>query len=205
MQDSSTPKSTSHAVSIPAIVLRLCRSSFTVRHSSFHICLLLSAFCLLPGCASYQFGNRSLFPTDIQTVYVPMVQSESFRAGLGETLTEAICKEIEATTPYKVVGSPNADSILTAKIINDTKRVIVENKFDEPRSTDVNYQIQVTWTNRRNGIVREPQMVPLPPGMVELGQSAPYIPEYGHSYTTAEQQLITRLAEQIVGLMEVPW
>jgi hypothetical protein len=184
---------------------RLAFPPSAFRLPAWAICLLLSAFWLQSGCASYQFGNRSLFPSDIQTVYVPMVESESFRPALGETLTEAICKEIEATTNYKVVSSPNADSMLKAKIINETKRVIVENKFDEPRSTDVNYQIQVTWTNRRGGIIREPQMVPLPPGMVELGQSAVYIPEYGHSYTTAEQQLISRLAEQIVGLMEVPW
>jgi hypothetical protein len=167
-------------------------------------CLLLSAFCLLPGCASYQIGNRTLFPADVQTVYVPMVQSESFRPALGEALTEAICKEIEANTDYKVVSSPNADSILSAKIITDTKRVIVENKFDEPRSTDVNYQVQVTWTNRKGAILTD-QPVPLPPTFVTLGQSAAYIPEYGQSYVTSEQQVVHRLAEQIVGLMESPW
>lgn len=162
-------------------------------------------FGFLPGCATYQFGNRTLYPADIQTVYVPMVESESFRPALGETLTEAICKKIETTTPYKVVGSPNADSVLKARIINDTKRVIVENKFDEPRSTDVNYQIEVTWINRRGEMMRQPQTIPLPPSMVTLGQSSAYIPEYGQSYLTSEQQAMQRLAEQVVGLMEVPW
>ncbi len=182
----------------------LSRSSFIADLSLFCYGFLLSAFCILSGCASYQFGNRTLYPADVQTVYVPMVQSESFRPALGETLTEAICKEIEAKTPYKVVGNPNADSILSAKIINDTKRVIVENKFDEQRSTDVNYQIQVTWTNRKGEVLRNGP-VPLPPTFVTLGQSAAYIPEYGQSYTTSEQQATHRLAEQIVGLMEAPW
>ena len=49
--------------------------------------LLLSTFCLfLPGCAGYHIGNATLFPPDISTVYVPMVDSHSFRPDLGEAL-----------------------------------------------------------------------------------------------------------------------
>jgi hypothetical protein len=168
---------------------------------------LLSAICLLPfcsGCATYQVGNASLFPQDIQTVYVPMVESASFRPDLGEKLTEAIAKEIERRTPYKVVGSPNADSILSATLIDETKRVIVENKFDEPRSTEVNYQVRVTWINRKGDQIYN-GAVPLPPQFVQLGQGTNYIPEFGHSYTTTELQVMDKLAAQIVGLMENPW
>ena len=168
-------------------------------------CLLLSAFCLfLSGCAAYQIGNGTLFPPDITTVYVPMVESKSFRPDLGEALTEAICKQIEAETPYKVVGTPNADSILTARIISDTKRVVVENGFIEPRESEVNYQVQVTWANRKGDTIYQ-GAVPLPPGMVTIGQSAAYIPEYGQSYTTSQYQVVQKLAKQIVGLMEKPW
>ncbi|HEY2880798.1 MAG TPA: hypothetical protein VGJ15_00140, partial [Pirellulales bacterium] len=87
---------------------------------------MLAACCLLlftTGCAGYHIGNASLFPPDVSTVYVPMVESASFRPDLGEALTEAICKQIEKETPYKVVGNPNADSILTVKLVTDTKRV----------------------------------------------------------------------------------
>jgi hypothetical protein len=132
------------------------------------------------------------------------VESSSFRPDLGEKLTEAIVKEIERRTPYKVVGSPNADSILSAKLIEDTKRVIVENKFDEARSTEVNYQVRVTWINRKGDQIYN-GAVPLPPQFVQLGQGANYIPEYGQSYTTSEMQVVQKLAAQIVGLMEVPW
>jgi hypothetical protein len=168
-------------------------------------CLLLSAFCLLSsGCAGYHIGNATLFPPDISTVYVPMVDSHSFRPDLGEALTEAICKQIEKETPYKVVGSPNADSILTAKIVNDTKRVIVRNKFDEPQSTEVNYQVQVTWINRKGDQIYN-GAVPLPPEFTTLGQSSAYIPAYGQSYTTSEYYVVQKMAQQIVGLMERPW
>jgi hypothetical protein len=168
-------------------------------------CLLPAACCLLlSGCAGYQIGNATLFPPDISTVYVPMVESHSFRPDLGEALTEAICKQIEKETPYKVVGSPNADSILTAKIVGETKRVIDRNKFDEPRDNEVNYQVQVTWINRKGDQIYN-GAVPLPPEFTTIGQSTAYIPEYGQSYTTSEYYVVQKMAQQIVGLMERPW
>ena len=57
---------------------------------------------LFAGCAGYQMGNRSLYRTDLRTVHVPMFQSDSLRPDLGEWLTEAVIKEIELRTPYKV-------------------------------------------------------------------------------------------------------
>ena len=68
---------------------------------------------LLAGCASYQVGSESLYAPDVATVYVPMIESDSYRRDLGERLTEAVIKEIELKTPYKVVGTPDADSILS--------------------------------------------------------------------------------------------
>ncbi len=181
------------------------RHSSSISMRSF-LCPLSTACCLLlcTGCATYQFGNSTLYTPDVTTVYVPMVESASFRPDLGEVLTEAIGKEIERRTPYKVVGTPNADSILSAKIIEDSKRLVVPNKFGEARETDVNYQVRVTWINRKGDMIYN-GAVPLPPAFVEIGQSSAYIPEYGRSYTTSEYEIVKKLAQQVVGLMEKPW
>ena len=88
------------------------------------IFLIIIAALAGGGCAGYRFGAASLYPPDIQTVYVPVFESNSFRRNLGEWLTEAVCKEIELKTPYKVVGTPNADSVLTGKITSDTKPAV---------------------------------------------------------------------------------
>ena len=40
------------------------------------------------GCAGYQLGSQSLYPPDIHTVYVPIIESDSFRRYLGERLTD---------------------------------------------------------------------------------------------------------------------
>ncbi len=172
--------------------------------------LLVSACAALwsagmAGCAPYRFGAASLYPPDIQTVYVPVFESNSYRRNLSEWLTEAVCKEIELKTPYKVVGNPSADSILTGKLIGDTKRVIIEDQFDMPRETEVNLAVQVRWANRRGDLVTGPGTVPLPQDLVTLSAPGQLMPEFGQSGVTAQQQSIQRLATQIVALMETPW
>ena len=97
----------------------------------------------------YQVGTHSLYAPDIATVYVPMIESDSYRRDLGERLTEAVVKEIELKTPYKVVGTPDADSVLAAKLTSDTRRVLAENRYDDPRLYATELSAEVTWINRR--------------------------------------------------------
>jgi hypothetical protein len=170
-------------------------------HSAF--CILQSAF--FSGCAGYQLGNRSLYRPDIRTVHVPMVQSDSFRRNLGEKLTEAVVKEIEIKTPYKVVDSASADSVLSVRLVADSKRVLSENRFDEPRDIESDFYIQVSWLDRRGDLIMSHNDVPAAPLLLNIGQQANFVPEGGQSLTTAHHEALQRLAEQIVGQMELAW
>jgi hypothetical protein len=170
------------------------------------ICLLLAAGATtLSGCAAYRFGNKSLYPQDIDTIYLPVFESDSFRRNLAEFLTEALAKEIQLNTPYTVVGSPETDSVLTGKITTDTKRVIIEDPYDYPRETQINMSVEVRWTNRRGVLVNQAMTVPMPPELVVLSGQGTLVPEFGQSVTTAQLQAIQSLARQIVSLMESPW
>jgi hypothetical protein len=150
-------------------------------------------------------GSDTLYAPDVRTVYVPMIQSESFRRDLGERLTEAVVKEIELKTPFKVVGTPDADSILSARLVSDTKRVTIENKNDDPRALELNMVAEITWLNRRREPLHLPAAVPLPPELVPINQASALLPEAGQSVATTQQQAIERLAQQIVSTMEEPW
>ena len=117
--------------------------------------ILYGLTCFLPGvvgCAAYQFGNRTLYATNVRTIYVPLFQCDSFRMtpalDIGERLTESVCKEIEKRTPFKVVDSAGADSILTGRIVADTKRMMVESPTDQSRMVEMNLQVLVTWADR---------------------------------------------------------
>lgn len=161
---------------------------------------------LLAGCANYQVGNDLLYPSTIRTVHVPVFESTSFRRNLGERLTEAVVKEIEYRTPYKVVGdSRGADSILSGKIVGDRKGVLVVDPNGQPRDVEINLKVQVRWIDRQSNLIREGAPIPLPSQLAEVTDATDLVPEVGQSVATAQQKVIQRLAQQIVGMMEVPW
>ena len=169
--------------------------------------LLAAASCL--GCAGYRFGNNTLYAANVRTIYVPMFQCDSFRTtpaiDIGERLTEAVCKEIEKRTPFKVVGdSAGADSVLTGRVVADTKRMVVESPTDQSRMVELNYQALVEWADRGGTVIASGE-VPLPAAQVDVGQAAAIVPEFGRSVASAQQEAIVKLAQQIVGLMEEPW
>jgi hypothetical protein len=161
------------------------------------------------GCATYRFGNNTLYASNVRTIYVPMIQCDSYRTtpaiDIGERLTEAVCKEIENRTPFKVVGSPEgADSVLTGRVVADTKRMLVESPTDQSRNVEMNYQVLVTWADRGGTVIASGD-VPMPAATVDVGQSASLVPEYGRSVASTQQEAIGGLAKQVVDLMEEPW
>jgi hypothetical protein len=159
----------------------------------------------LLGCAGYFVGAPTLYRPDIYTIHVPIVESDSYRRFLGERLTEAIVKQIELKTPYKVVADPFADSVLQCRIVQDSKYVIAENRNDEPR--DIEYQMfaEVTWRDRSGQVILGPEFCVVPGGLLNTGQSVHFVPEAGQSLSTGQLDSIDRLAEQIVSHMEIPW
>lgn len=157
------------------------------------------------GCAPYRLGTESLYSCKIQTVYVPMFESNSYRRGLGERLTEAVQKEIERRTPYKVVSSPDADSILTGKILTEAKGVTVEAPTDEARELTYYFTISVQWIDKGGAVVQDMPTIPVPEALSQLVGTSTFYPEVGQSISTSQQDSINRLARQIVGMMEAPW
>lgn len=168
--------------------------------------LLLLSFSttLFCGCAGYQLGNQNLYRRDIVTVAVPVFESESLRRHLGERLTEAVVKEIELKTPYKVTQGMNADSVLSGRIIEESKFIITENVNDEPRDIELEMFVELNWQDRRGQELFHQNLV-LPPSLTSIGQAVHFVPEGGQSLVTAQQDAIKKLAEQIVARMEVPW
>ena len=157
------------------------------------------------GCASYRFGAASMFRPGIQTIYVPIVRNDTFRHDLGVRLSEALVKEIELRTPYKVVCDPNADSTLNCRVVNETKRVLTEKDTDDPRALDAAISVQAMWTSRGGELLMQNSIVPSGVLTIAFGQSARFVPEAGQSIDTATQDAIAKLAQRIVSQMEMRW
>lgn len=165
---------------------------------------LLLVLLACSGCAGYRVGQQALYRPDIHTISVPIFESNSFRRNLGEQLTEAVVKEIQLKTPYRVVSGDRADSVLRGRILYEGKRTIAEDKFDVPRVIEGEMVCQVDWVGPQGELLTNRITVPLADYELRVGQTETFIPEGGQSVATAYQEMIQQNAQQIVEQMEMP-
>lgn len=205
--------------------------------------LLIFVVAALAGCArdgrfnigGYTFG--SLHDTRYRTIHVPVFENKAFQSGplrgLEYDLTQAVQKEIETTTSYKVVHSrETADTELLGRIVATPKHIINRNQLNEIREAEMIIQVELLWRDVRTGeILSKPGISqvaqpPVPGGAprpfgpdvppetpedlkklprVVIQANGRFVPELGESQATALQRGCKRLAVQIVSLMEKPW
>lgn len=158
-----------------------------------------ACFVLISGCAGYQVGNQTLFRnSNIRSVHVPIIESESHRRFLGQQLTEAVVKQIEQDTPLKIADAALADSILRCRIFRDRKRQRSLDRFGEPRVLQIGWRVEVDWVDRSGTPLTQRTNL-------EISDAVEFVPEGGQSMSSAQQALVSRIARQIVGQMETPW
>ena len=160
---------------------------------------LVCAMPVLPGCG-YTVGNG--FNPEIRTVSVPIFENDTFRRGIEVQLTEAVQKEIQKRTPYRLAKGLDADTRLTGKIVQTRKDVLGENRFDDPRELQISLMVLMKWENLRTGEVLAQQEVPLSPNAIPLSSQADFAPEVGQSLATGTQDSLNQLARRIVNMME---
>lgn len=165
------------------------------------------AFCSMLGMAlagaagGCGYSVRPPYNREIRTVYVPIFRSLTFRRDLNLMLSEAVCKEIERTTPYKVVGTPEgADSTLTGEVVFADKNLVVENPQNLPRQLSADLTVNVRWTDNRTS-TGDPKDV----GSVTLRETVTFSPEFGDTSMSAYQKACQKMAMQIASMMEQPW
>ena len=164
--------------------------------------VITAALLLCSGCG-YIVGGA--YAPDIRSVHVPTFTADSYRRGIELQLTEAVQKQIQSRTPYRLTGGPSADTRLTGHIVNIRKDVLGETAFDDPRELQFSLAVSVTWEDLRSGLVLARQQIPINPSTMQLVTQADFAPELGHSLATATQDAVDDLAQQIVGMMEAPW
>ena len=134
-------------------------------------------------------------------------------------LTEAVVRDINLMTPFRVVSpSEPADTELKGTIVNYTKTIINRNQLNEIREAENALAVELVWRDLRTGeILSRPRRLtpppPLPPTRRRLRRRLPvqvislanFIPEIGQSGTSARKVAIDRMAVQIVSMMETPW
>ncbi len=111
----------------------------------------------LSGCASDPtrgYALSSSYDTAVRTVHVPIFKNPTFSRGLEADLTEAVIKEIQAATPWRVVGSRDAETELTGTIVDARLRSLsTDRRTGLAQELDVELTVDFEWRDRRSGKV----------------------------------------------------
>lgn len=151
--------------------------------------LLLCCFalcCLAAGCASepsrgYSFGSSH--PAGIRSIAVAIFENQTFTTGVEADLADALSKELQRATPYAVVTSGRAETVLTGTITEARLHQLTPSRrtgLSEEVAVDL--IVSFEWVDARTGrpLVRRTgfraveTFVPAPPSgeRLELGRHA---------------------------------
>ena len=168
--------------------------------------VLVAVFFVFSGCG-YKNGSGSgsdgyhwgsLYRQDIRTVAVPIFTTRSFDRGVEFNLSQAVVKQIEATTPYKVVPRERADTILEGQVVDvQVSTLSTDTDAAVPQEQMLGLTIDFTWKDLRSGRV-----------LVErrgFEHTATYYPTLGEGRAIGRQQAVERLALAIVQELQADW
>ncbi len=107
------------------------------------------------GCAAdptMGWSTASAWPQDIRTVAVNLPENATRNRTVEYEFMDALIKEIEARTPYKVTAPDRADTILTGRIRRvDHKQLSKSSLTGLSEEVTVSVTIDLTWTDLRTG------------------------------------------------------
>jgi hypothetical protein len=149
----------------------------------------------LGSCAGY--STKPLYSTSYHTVAVPIFANKTFRREWEFRLTEAIDKNIEARTPYKIAPREKADTILTGEIVDIQERTLTRRLGTNlPRESELTVVVNFTWKDKAGRTIVERK---------EFNRSSTEIPQIGERVDDAEQLAIERVAAGIVEQLQTDW
>jgi hypothetical protein len=159
-----------------------------------HVLSLMLPMALV-GCG---YSTAPLYRQSIKTVAVPIFVNKTYRREWEMRLTEALDKQIESRTPYKIADQKEADTILSGTIVDIQEDVLTRRTgFNLPRETQLTVIVDFVWKDTRSGrIIVERK---------KFNRSATEIPQIGERVDDAEQLAVERVAAAIVDQMQTDW
>lgn len=170
--------------------------------------LAASSLVLVMGCSYQQSGEtpdpnsnyqwRSLYREDVKSVAVPIFANKDFNRGVEFSLTEAIVKQIEARTPYKVMPRERADTILEGEVVSVSRNVISNDaQAAIPQEQLYTVRVNFVWKDIRTGRILCERR--------NFEQTAVYYPTLAEGRFIGQQQNAEKLAAGIVSELAADW
>jgi len=141
-----------------------------------------------------------LFAEDVDSVAVPIFENRTFYREVEFKLTEALVKEIEQRTPYKVTDSGSADTILSGTVLSVDKKLLSRD-FDAGVSQEVQVTVTVRfeWKDLRSGEIRRKR--------ARIRGTGEHIPTrgVGEPFEVARHEAVDDLASRVVSALRSDW
>lgn len=178
-----------------------CARTTTLGRVAAPLCIV-AALMLHAGCASdprQGYSSKSTFPEDIRTVSVPIFRNYSTTPGIEAEVTEAIIKEIQRSTPMKVVSS-GGDSTLTGVITgSELRRLSVRSGTGLVQELAVQITVDFDWRDTRRG-----EMLVSRRGYTVSDTFVPAV-GVGERLESGQHSAAQRLAKDMVSEMRGAW
>ncbi len=157
----------------------------------------LAGLCILSGfsgCGQSGYSFSGVYREDIQTVAVPVFENETFAHGLEVELTDALIKEIHASTPWRVSTVGGSNTRLSGRIESaDLRRLTTNNTSGLVQEMAVQITVSFEWRDLRTDEIL----------VFRRGFSAAetFVPALGaqERLETGQRAAIDQMAREIVG------
>jgi outer membrane lipopolysaccharide assembly protein LptE/RlpB len=142
--------------------VKRCATQNQVRHRGFSsriaAALLFGVSLMLAsiGCGYHTTGNKVDLPQNIHTIAIPGFVSHSQTFRIEQLLTDAVVREFNARTQYRVVhdAKSDADAVLKATVISATANPLAyDSQTGRAVSALVTVSVQVTLTDRQGKVL----------------------------------------------------
>lgn len=165
--------------------------------------LAASAVLLAPGCAarpSEGYAATSPYPSAYRSVAVPVFRNESYLRGFELDLADALVKQIEQSTPYKVRSEASADTSLRGTIrAVDLVELSKDPATGLANEMMVRVRVDYEWIDLRSG-----ERIVAKEG---VETSALFVPSYParEPIELGRFAAVQQLAIELVGSMQSRW
>jgi hypothetical protein len=161
------------------------------------------ALMAMSGCASdptQGYAFDSPYDQNVRTIAVDVFDNDTYERGVEFELTDALIKEIEARTPYKVTSASRADTILTGRIRRIERTQLSKSQLTGlSEEVTVSVTIDVHWRDLRTG-----QPLLALESFTGHGLFVPSRPT-GEPIELGEFAAVQALARDVVGEMRADW
>ena len=114
------------------------------------------AVLLLNGCGYHTAGHSSALAPNVHTIAIPEFVSQSREFRVEQLLTDAVIREFNTRTQFKVVSNTkeDADAVLKGTILSASSTPLAyDSQTGRAASALVTVSVQVTLTNREGKIL----------------------------------------------------